>query len=108
MKKINANREILLQGNSKFFQKDWCELNTGKNDKKLSQKEQLIQLCWNGMLQDMIPEIFESETGEKPLTLWEINESGNMLDLRYGDFDQLVDDEYSINPYVVMELAEMN
>jgi hypothetical protein len=108
MKKINANREILLQSSSKFFQKDWCELNTGKNDKKLSQKEQLIQLCWNGMLQDMIPEIFESETGEKPLTLWEINESGNMLDLRYGDFDQLVDDEYSINPYVVMELAEMN
>jgi len=108
MKKINANREILLQSDSKFFQKDWCELNTGKHDKKLSQKEQLIQLCWNGMLQEMIPEIFELETGEKPLTLWEINESGNMLDLRYGDLDHSIDDEYSINPYVVMELAEMN
>ena len=108
MKKMNANREILLQANSKFFQKDWCELNTGKNDKKLSQKEQLVQLCWNGMLEEMIPEIFESETGEKSLTLWEINESGNLLDLRYGDLDQLINDEYSINPYIVMELAEIN
>ncbi|MEO6540950.1 MAG: hypothetical protein ABIN74_08180 [Ferruginibacter sp.] len=108
MKKTNANREILLQCSSKFFQKDWCELNAGKNDKKLSQKEQLIQLCWNGMLKEMIPEVFEPETGEKPLTLWEINESGNMLDLRYGDIDQVIDDEYSINPYVIMELAEMN
>jgi hypothetical protein len=108
MKKITTNREILLQGNSKFFQKDWCELNNNNNDKKLSQKEQLIQLCWNGMLKEMIPEIFESETGEKPLTLWEINEAGNMLDLRYGDFDQLIDDESSINPYVVIKMASMN
>lgn len=108
MKKITTNQEILLQGNSKFFQKDWCELNNNKNDKKLSQKEQLIQLCWNGMLKEMIPEIFESEAGEKPLTLWEINESGNMLDLRYGDIDQSIDDEWSINPYVVMEFATMN
>jgi hypothetical protein len=97
-----------LQTGSKFFQRDWCELNNTKNDKQLSQKEQLIQLCWNGMLQEMIPEIFETPTGEKPLSLWEINDAGNLLDLRYGDIDHLADDEYSINPYVVMELAEMN
>ena len=108
MKKITANQEILLQSNSKFFQRDWCELNNNKHDKQLSQKEQLIQLCWNGMLKEMIPEIFETEAGEKPLTLWEINESGNMLDLRYGDLDQMIDDEYSINPYIVMEFAELN
>ena len=108
MKKTSTNQEILLQTNSKFFQKDWCELNNSKNDKKLSQKEQLIQLCWNGMLKEMIPEIFESEAGEKPLTLWEINEAGNMLDLRYGDFDQQIDDEYSINPYLIMDFASMN
>ena len=106
MKNLNANQEILLQGNSKFFQKDWCELNPGKNDKQLSQKEQLIQLCWNGMLPEMIPEIFEA--GEKPLTLWDINESGNLLDLRYGDMDKLMDDEWSINPFVVIKYAILN
>ena len=36
----------------------------------------------------MIPEIFENNSNNKPLTLWEINESGNMLDLRYGDVDE--------------------
>ena len=108
MKKKSTNQEILLQTNSKFFQKDWCELNNNTNDKKLSQKEQLIQLCWNGMLKVMIPEIFESAPGEKPLTLWEINDAGNMLDLVYGDPDQSIDDEYSINPYIVMDLASRN
>ena len=108
MKKISTNREILLQTNSSFFKRDWCELNNNKNDKQLSQKEQLIQLCWNGMLKEMIPEILQIEPGEKPLTLWEINESGNMLDLRYGDLDQEMNDEWSINPYVVITFACAN
>lgn len=108
MKKISANREILLLSSSRFFQRDWCELNGKTNNKKLTQKEQLIQLCWNGMLKDMIPEICETEPGKKPLTLWEINEAGNLLDLRFGDFDEEMNDEWSINPYVYLSFAEMN
>ena len=108
MKKITTNQEILLLSGSRFFQKDWCELNNNSDSKKLSQKEKLIQLCWNGMLKEMIPEIFETEPGKKPLTLWDINDSGNLLDLRFGDIDQELNDEWSINPYVVLTFAEMN
>jgi len=108
MKKISTNREILLQTNSSFFKRDWCELNKNNNDKQLSQKEQLIQLCWNGMLKEMIPEICGPGVSEKPLTLWEINESGNMLDLRFGDMDQEMNDEWSINPYVFLTLSIPN
>lgn len=108
MKKISTNREILLQTNSSFFKRDWCELNNNKNDKQLSQKEQLIQLCWNGMLKEMIPEICGPGAANKPLTLWEINESGKMLDLRFGDIDQELNDEWSINPYVFLTFAIPN
>ena len=108
MKKITTNREILLLSSSRFFQRDWCALNSNTNTKKLSQKEQLIQLCWNGMLKEMIPEILETQPGKKPLTLWEINESGNMLDLRYGDINEEMNDEWSINPYVFLTFAIPN
>lgn len=108
MKKINTNQEILLISDSPFFKKDWCELKIKDNSKKLSQKEQLIQLCWNGMLKEMIPEIFENDFNDKPLTLWEINESGNMLDLRYGDLNIELNDEWSINPYVYLTFAVPN
>jgi hypothetical protein len=108
MKNTSTNQEILLLSNSSYFKRDWVQLNDNKNDKKLSQKEQLILLCWNGMLKEMIPEILQTEPGRKPLTLWEINESGNMLDLRYGDFNQFIDDEWSINPYVFTQLAIPN
>lgn len=103
MKKTSTNREILLISQSSFFKRDWCELETNKHDKQLSQKEQLIKLCWNGMLKEIIPEICE-----KKLTLWEINESGNMLDLRYGDIDMELNDEWSINPYVYLTFAIPN
>ena len=108
MKNNSTHQEILLISNSSFFKKDWVELNDNKTDKQLSQKEQLILLCWNGMLKEIMPEIMETTPDKKNLTLWEINQSGNMLDLRYGDFDQLIDDEWSINPYVFTELAIMN
>jgi len=108
MKNFTTNSEILLLSGSSFFKKDWCELNSNKHDKKISQKEQLIQLCWNGMLREMIPEIIETEPGKDPLTLWEINESGNMLDLRYGDIDRELNDEWSINPYVYLTFANPN
>ena len=108
MKNKSTNQEILLMSNSSFFKRDWVELNGNKTDKQLSLKEQLMLLCWNGMLNEMIPEIMETTPDKKNLTLWEINQSGNMLDLRYGDIDQLITDEWSINPYVFSELACMN
>ncbi len=108
MKKITTNQETLLLSKSSFFQRDWCERDKNNHAKRLSQKEQLIELCWNGMLNEMIPEIFEPSANKKPLTLWEINETENFLDLRYGDFDKQINDEWSINPYVIMEFAGLN
>lgn len=108
MKKITTNREILLLTSSRFFQRDWCELNKSNSSKELSQKERLIQLCWNGMLKEMIPEICEAEPGKKPLTLWNIYESDHLLDLRYGEFNQLLNNEWSINPYVILECTLLN
>lgn len=108
MKKISINQEILLNADCTFFKRDWCELNNSKNNKALSQKEQVIQLCWNGVLQEMIPEIYNHEPGKKPLTLWEINENGRLLDLRYGDYDRQMNDEWSVNPYVYLALSVFN
>lgn len=108
MKNRSTNQEILLISNASFFNREWSELNNNKNDKQLSQREKLIHLCWNGMFKEMIPEILQSGTNNKPLTLWEINQSGNLLDLRYGEFDQLMDNEWSINPYVFIKQASMN
>ncbi len=107
MKKTSTNQEILLNANCSFFKRDWCELNSSKQNKALSQKEQVIQLCWNGIIPELLPELYYM-LGNKQLTLWEINESGCLVDLRYGEFDMHMNDEWTINPYVRLSLAVLN
>ncbi|MBX2934679.1 MAG: hypothetical protein KF825_10560 [Ferruginibacter sp.] len=108
MKKTSINQEILLNANCGFFKRDWCELNSSKNNKALTQKEQVIQLCWNGIMPELLPELYFNMQGKKQLTLWEINETGHLLDLRYGQYDMQMNDEWSINPYVYLSLAIPN
>lgn len=108
MKKLNTSQEILLMQGASFFKKDWCEKHSNTDKKKLSQKEQLIELCWNGVLPGILPEITETNRNDQPLTLWEINETDNLLDLRFGEANQSMNDEWSINPYIFLELAELN
>lgn len=108
MKKLIPGQEILLQSDSLFFRRNLCEKENNGHTKKLSQKELLIQYCWNGILNEMIPEIFKTIARKKPLTLWDINETEKLLYLRYGDPGQMIIDEWLIHPYVVSELAVMN
>ncbi|MEO6407086.1 MAG: hypothetical protein ABIY51_04910 [Ferruginibacter sp.] len=104
MKQVYVNQEMLLRPASSMFNKEWCANETGNDSKKLSQQEQLVQLCWNGMLPTMLPEICELSSQGKNLTIWEINETQNLVDLRMGETDIFMNDEWSINPYVVMSL----
>ena len=108
MKQTSTNQEILLVPKSRFLKKDWCEKKTASNQKKLSGKEKLIEICWNGMLPELLPEISELSASQQPLTIWEINETGHLLDLRLGEYDESMNDEFSINPYVHLTLMEYN
>jgi len=108
MKHINLSQEILLNSNSSFFNRDYCEQNTKPSAKKLSKKEQVVDMCWNGLLPELLPEITDTGRNERPLVIWEINETQHMLDLRMGELDENLNDEFSINPYVYLTLKEYN
>ena len=108
MKRFSTNQEILLLSNSSFFKRDWAERNNTESNKKLSQNEQLMQHCWNGMLRELIPEIMETGRSKKPLSLWEVNELDHLIDLRYGDHDEFINNELSVNPYVFAKFRCLN
>lgn len=108
MNSISTNQEILLLSNSTFLKRDWAERNTTESNKKLSQNEQLIQHCWNGMLKELIPEIMETGRSKKQLSLWEVNELDHLIDLRYGDYDEFINNELSVNPYVFSRFCCLN
>ena len=108
MKQFNSNHEILLNTGSSFFKKEYAVKEQNTAAKRLTQKEQVADMVWNGLLPSLLPEIAEQDADNQPLHIWEINTTQNLVDVRLGEQDENLNDEFSINPYVMLSLKDYN
>lgn len=109
MKKHFVHQEILLSPSSDYFKKEWCEINPEKNKKKkLSDRERVLELIWNGVLPELLPEIYVLNATQRPLILWEIYEWPQWLELHLGDTDTFTFDRHSIHPHAILHFACQN
>lgn len=105
METKSTQQEILLFTNTTFSSRQWMDKDTTANN--LSPIERLEEACWNGLVNHVLPEICESPEDVK-LTLWEINVANSFLDLKFSEFPEYVEKEFSIDPYVFTPLQVMN
>ena len=98
MKNIYKFQEILLSPKAHFLHRDYILRDEKADGKNLSEKEKFLQLCWNGMLNEIIPEIIVKDTDSKPLTIWEINESANLVEVKAGKVNFAFEDCFALNP----------
>lgn len=101
MEKINY-QEIFIVHSSKFFSKQFLELEQLPYHKKLSHKEQLAEACWNGLLKEALPEISTS------LRLQQINEGNKFLNICFGENDKPGSTVFSLNPYFFLNHSRKN
>jgi len=107
MKTNTTQQEILLFTNTRFSSREWCKKDDGNEAKKLTSKEELKNACWNGLITELLPEICE-KTYDPTVTLWEINEANSFLELQFGEYNEKIEKNYSINPYASMETQGYN
>jgi hypothetical protein len=100
-------KEILLVVNASFFSRNWVKRNEAEADKRFTQKEKLIDACWNGLVQEILLEFFEMPY-DKSMTLWEINDANAFIDLVFCNFIETSEKELSVNPYIFMEFQGYN
>jgi len=100
-------QEILLMTGTTFSIRQWCEKDT-TNQKKFTEKEQLENACWNGLLQTLLPEIFVKTEEDKNLSLMEIREGLSFIELEMGEPQEEMDKYFSIDPYSFMHLRGMS
>jgi hypothetical protein len=100
-------KEILLVANASFFSKNWVKRNEADADKNFTAKEKLIDACWNGIVPQLLPECFDATTDEA-LTLCSIMDTRAFIDLDFWDFEIEKENEFSLNPYIFMELQSYN
>lgn len=99
--------EILLMLNTGFISADRLRKNDPETNKLLSEREKLKDECWNGLLPEILPECFW-ETGYRPGMLREVNDANTFLDLVFFEKPLRFDKEFSVNPYIFMEVLTKN
>jgi len=106
MNNFTNQKEVLLVVNSSLFSKTWLKRNETEVDRNFSQKERIIDACWNGLVPEILPECFASE--DKALTLWQVNDADAFIDLEFCNMVEEKEKDLSVNPYVFMQVQAYN
>ncbi len=99
MKTTSTQQEILLITGTTFSSREFCENSDGFIYRHLTEKQKLEIACWNGLLPEMFPEIFNQYSEDKKLYLWEVREGASFLELELGEKYEAFDRQFSLDPY---------
>ncbi|MEX6688059.1 hypothetical protein QTN47_11170 [Danxiaibacter flavus] len=108
METNSNNQEILLITASHFSRLQLCDKNFSVNNDIFSNADKLEEACWNGLLNDMLPEIIEKSSDGKRLPLAQIWQGVSFLQIELKETYDLVEMESSINPYFFMHVINYN
>mgnify|MGYP001795988203 CR=1 FL=1 len=102
MKTASTQQEILLITGTSFSSREFRDMHGNQNGSQLSEREKLAIACWNGLLPEILPEIFDQPFEGKKMYLWEIREAASFLELALGETPSKPDTEFSIDPYLFL------
>ena len=97
MKTNSTQREILLVTNNSFAQRQWCSKES-RNDDNNTPQEQMEEICANGLIYELLPELFKVTDNTK-LYLWQMHPGFSFLQLEYGEFPLAIEKAKSIDPH---------
>lgn len=102
-----TQQEILLFTATSFFNRDFCPgSEPDKRQARQTPREQLTEACWNGMLAEILPELFPDPTMKQHHFLWNIEDGEQYIGLEMGEVHTPIDPADSLVPHKF--LAHMN
>ena len=96
-------QEILLLTGTSFSQKQLSGNDSNDERKNLSQIKKLEEACWNGLLNELLPEIITN----KKLFIWQIGDTEFSLQIELSQYPS-TEAPLSINPYYFLRTVELN
>jgi hypothetical protein len=99
METQHAQMEVLLITGTTLLSQDLCGKDETGNGSPLSENEQLEKACWDGLLQSLLPEVFDQAIRDNHLYLWGVRAADSFLQLDLSEAPVPVESRYSINPY---------
>ncbi len=96
-------QEILLLTGTSFSAREWSYKDTDKKN-SFTEREQLEEACYNGLLEEMLPEVFIKMPSEKTMYLWDIKQGNSFIELELGELPGDKENYFSIDPYSFLHL----
>jgi hypothetical protein len=104
------NQEILLNTNSDFINRPFCKRDSDNNNNEscYSPMEELTRACWDGMLNELLPELAGNPSRGNENFIWNIVSGVNFLYLTMGPVPVHVEKETSLDPYCFLSRTGKN
>ena len=105
MKTNSTQQEILLMTKSSFAQKQWCKKEFEDEKKNLTQEENMEEACANGLVQELLPEVFANN---HKMYLWQMHPGFSFLQLELGELPLAIQKEFSLDPHNFLSTIHYN
>ncbi|MEI6949709.1 hypothetical protein V9K67_21155 [Paraflavisolibacter sp. H34] len=92
------HQEILLVTTSSLSRRQLTHKDAAAGRKPATPSEQLEEACWNGLLEELLPEVMVKPALGKRLYVWHIRQGRGLLRIALGEYPLAVDKYTSINP----------
>ncbi len=108
MKPASIIQEILLVTTTSFSSRQLCEGDSEDKNSRQAPAEQLEAACWNGLLDEMLPEIMHNLPDRKKLFLWEVEMRKSYLMISRGECPPVSEFNFTIDPHLFQYTQAMN
>lgn len=96
-------QEILLMTGTSFLTRSLAEIDqAGELPASADDRDKLNELCYSGILSELLPELYKKQVEGRKLFLWGIMEGNAYLGLDLGESPHARDGYYSIEPYFLL------
>lgn len=109
MKPEATNREILLVMSSRFLQRSFCQKDCDDTrNATYSSMEELERACWDGMLNELLPELVGVPGCYNNNYIWNAVIGLRFLYISLGPSMVHVEHETSLDPYYFLSVLNYN
>jgi hypothetical protein len=107
MKQQHIHQELLVFTTTSLSREILCETNNNDKNENMSPAEKLEQACWDGLINQMFPEIVGSGSTLSPkIFIWGIYPGKSCLLIDLADTAFVIDAVHSVDPNLF--LSELN
>jgi hypothetical protein len=107
MKTMSTYQEILLFTETGFASRDLANKQADAAKDPQTPRQKLIAACWNGVLNEWLPEIAEQQH-DPYLRMLDVQDANYFLHVHYGGFGEFTSNEDSLNPYLFLDESLLN